>query len=797
MSESLERLCSYKMKGGKDEDKNTGPMFPRLHVNDTEKGGPRAPPRNKMALYEQLSIPSQRSASTLPTGHNTAPGPLPPVASLSQGAGNARSVFPPFYIPPSAPAHSDDNHNLHSSDGMHLRTKANKCESTSMKPTNYRTSNTSVRPLSTSECGSFPLSNSKKYILNNLGIDNDFSVPTFVDPGNTLCSTKDQHNVDKERLHPSCSTETSGNSAQKASSPICNSSTHLHSARDKHLKRTNTTDLWSRQHVRNHCKDNPLESLLSMDCAERSSSNPFTREKNVEPSKHAYVSPDQEHRSSPLDDLQGLRDKNNNGNSQQEYRAGILTENISCGDGILVEPMYPLGKGEVLPMRNEFHSRASVGNGRESCNEFREDQIHGMLQVADVDRNDDASETSMVDSIAGFDISPDDVVGVIGQKHFWKARREIVSQQRLFAVQVFELHRLMKVQKLIAGSPHLLLEDTAYLTKSPVKASPPKKLSSEYMLESPPQIVKQKAVPQKPKQSTECAGENAGVKPLLPSVTDSVNRELVNQQSSHGPYHGSPALPSATDNNKIGWSFPAPPQNQWLVPVMSPSEGLVYKPYAGPCPPAAGFVAPIYGGCGPMGLPSMGGEFPSPYGIQASHHQGIGVLPCAPPLAQPFFSPYGMPIMNPVMSASSIEHMNHFTGSLSHGQAEHFSTGQGNFNTHSRTSRNISNQKSEAISSSFPKFQKIKESEVQGSTASSPGGKTREERAGKVSEGRDALPLFPMATAAENPNEPLQTQNIDQQHTRVIKVVPHNRRSATESAARIFQSIQEGRHQCD
>ncbi|KAL4559477.1 hypothetical protein LXL04_031615 [Taraxacum kok-saghyz] len=34
-----------KMKRGKDQDKTMGPMFPRLHVNDSEKGGPRAPPR--------------------------------------------------------------------------------------------------------------------------------------------------------------------------------------------------------------------------------------------------------------------------------------------------------------------------------------------------------------------------------------------------------------------------------------------------------------------------------------------------------------------------------------------------------------------------------------------------------------------------------------------------------------------------------------------------------------------------------------------------------------------------------
>ena len=58
------------MKAGKDEEKIMGPMFPRLHVNDTEKGGPRAPPRNKMALYEQLSIPSQRfNPRVLPLTH--------------------------------------------------------------------------------------------------------------------------------------------------------------------------------------------------------------------------------------------------------------------------------------------------------------------------------------------------------------------------------------------------------------------------------------------------------------------------------------------------------------------------------------------------------------------------------------------------------------------------------------------------------------------------------------------------------------------------------------------------------
>ncbi|RRT84525.1 hypothetical protein B296_00000835 [Ensete ventricosum] len=80
------------MKGGKEEGKIMGPLFPRLHVNDADKGGPRAPPRNKMALYEQHTVPSQRvnrPSSALPLPHQNAclmvpSNPLSQVSSLSR-----------------------------------------------------------------------------------------------------------------------------------------------------------------------------------------------------------------------------------------------------------------------------------------------------------------------------------------------------------------------------------------------------------------------------------------------------------------------------------------------------------------------------------------------------------------------------------------------------------------------------------------------------------------------------------------------------------------------------------------
>lgn len=40
---------------------------------------------------------------------------------------------------------------------------------------------------------------------------------------------------------------------------------------------------------------------------------------------------------------------------------------------------------------------------------------------------DDLSETSMENSMSGLDITPEDVVGIIGWKHFWKVRKAIVK----------------------------------------------------------------------------------------------------------------------------------------------------------------------------------------------------------------------------------------------------------------------------------------------------------------------------------------------------------------------------------
>ncbi|KAK0598164.1 hypothetical protein LWI29_032179 [Acer saccharum] len=487
-------------------------------------------------------------------------------------------------------------------------------------------------------------------------------------------------------------------------------------------KGSNPGDLRSRLFVRNQIEDNVKVFQPRQDLVERPASITSSRDRNLVDAssgwplkvtsfkslKRTYSSMmNQETRSNSMDILKALHGTN----------VQLNHEFLAARDEIDKENVFKV-RTESMSLGDDNSSpKNGLENGRECCG----DKNGKPVKVRKVDRHDDVSNTCMMDSISVLGLSPDNVVGMIGEKQFWKARRAIIDQQRVFAVQVFELHRLMKVQKLIARSPHLLLDDQLYMNKPHLDMSLVKKLPPKSILQTSPQIiVKPKDNSQKPDLRMECEDENA--------------------------------------------------------------VGLVYKPYTGPCPPTAGFVAPFYGSCGPVSLTPAGGDFLSTaYGVPASHQQGIGILPGNPPLGQTYFPPYGMPVMNPSISSSAVKQMSPFPGTWT--KDNHLSVGDINFIMPNQSSCDMSSQMSRAISCCLGKFQDSKESEVQGSTASSP--------AAERAKG-DALPLFPMEPIVQASDQNAQT---NEQQSRVIKVVPHNPRLATESAARIFQSIQEGRKQ--
>ena len=201
----------------------------------------------------------------------------------------------------------------------------------------------------------------------------------------------------------------------------------------------------------------------------------------------------------------------------------------------------------------------------------------------------------------------------------------------------------------------------------------------------------------------------------------------------------------------------------------------------------------VCGGCGPFGSTPMAGNFVKPtYGVPSSHHQGMGVLPVPPSPGHTYFPPYGMSVMNPAMSTSAVEQMHWFAGPGSHGHTDQLSGGGTNSNLQHQSSCNMPSRKNVTIPHA-KKFQPSNDSGLQGSTANSTGVRALV-RTNQNAEGSDALQLLPMVQVI--PDGVPQSHDIGQP-TRAIKVVPHNPRTATASAARIFQSIQAERKQQD
>lgn len=309
-------------------------------------------------------------------------------------------------------------------------------------------------------------------------------------------------------------------------------------------------------------------------------------------------------------------------------------------------------------------------------------------------------------------------------------------------------------------------------------------MPSKYVTESRPPLIKPKHNPHKPNPDSEFIDDNIVRKLPLTSVNIITSKDLISEHSNHVKI-SSHLSPTSLSNNSAAApiSFQPHPGNQWLIPVISPSEGLVYKPYTGPCPPPAGFMAPAYGGYGPISLNPGSGDFlNAAYGAPASNQRGMGVLSSTPPLGQTYFPPYGMPVMHSPLSRSAAEKMNPFGGCHSNETENTLSCKEMDFTIPQQRSCNMSSQLSQVVSRHIGKFQAPRGSELQGSTASSPSERTK----------GNALPLFPIVPTVQELDRNKQTS---EHQSPVIKVIPHNPRSATESAARIFQSIQEERRQ--
>ncbi|XP_038985216.1 protein HEADING DATE 3B-like [Phoenix dactylifera] len=744
------------VKGGKEDEKIMRPMFPRLHVNDTDKGGPRAPPRNKMALYEQLSIPSHRFNSTAASVF-----PLPPhnastpVSSASnQGGGHERSVLSPYYIPPDAPAHKFRKVHSHSSNGKIPRSTIRKFKRP-VRHGNQRSSHAACSIAGYNLLDSHDVYDRK----NSSEEDDDFRVPTFVHSESAKCSSKNMPVKETQK-----SSASGVNELAESYSCTMNSSALLSNSYDKPLEQKSACAVNSRKHESNHSEKMHEETRGIKEQTEEFAFHTENREKLSELLTFSKASLD--HECIRIRNAIEKTCYGDIGRSQESYDNGCLGE-LGCLDS-----RYAIENGDARLTSGCF-SKSSLRNSHkdqnmaDNCYRKLGDKASVSLELRDGDRNGEMSDTSM-DSIAGLNISPDDVVGVIGPKQFWTARTAIINQQRIFALQLFELHRLIKVQKLLAASPHLLLGDN-HGSNSSMSELPTKNLPAEFNVELQP-LTEQRDDIQEQNQNIKCPAEKRGVH-TSPSPDGGLSKKL-DQLPSCEPCSGKPSTVPVAPDNRAGPLCFQSPTNQWLVPVMSPTEGLIYKPYTGFCPPTAGFMAPIYGSCGPLPLQVVGDFMNQGYGVPASHQQlDMGGTPFRShgvPLNY-FPAPYGLPVVNPLIPTSVVEHVRSMTRPME--QTEQYSQG----------SCNMLNLENEAFGGCSWKLNVSKGCELQGSTASSPCERVQ----GK---GRDAL---------DHPVTPPTEDSRQLSQSNVIKVVPHNASSATECAARIFRSIQEERQRLD
>ncbi|KMT01723.1 hypothetical protein BVRB_9g211780 [Beta vulgaris subsp. vulgaris] len=364
------------IKNGKAETKITGPLFPRLHVDDTKKAGPRAPPRNKMALYhEQLSILPQRFSNT-----TTSILPPPPVhgciltnmSSSNQVVSTERSLVSPYKNSP-ASAHSNGKQTPRSYEGL---ISDNTSMNFTKKSIQTNVAEKSLAKFTCKSFESFSLSHPKRPIINK--DEAELRVPMFMHPHLILDSSNNHSGSTKDKL------------LVGASCPLELQTT----TSAKEVKTVMSTDLESELNVRGFNSDK-LEAHEAVQVHD----------------KKLISIPEgsQEH------------DRNLTRDEQSESSDIMVNEtDISRVRRHMVMPRQVKKVSEGVNHTRDVHQR-TLDDG----NQLEESRFCTSLVNLE-DRNEDRSHTPVKDCASGAVISSDAVVEMIGQKYFWQARKTII-----------------------------------------------------------------------------------------------------------------------------------------------------------------------------------------------------------------------------------------------------------------------------------------------------------------------------------------------------------------------------------
>lgn len=295
-----------------------------------------------------------------------------------QGSGHKRKLGFPLHLTPSPPTH-----------------QAEKCHA----------------PLSDGANGSAPLAKLEQ--RKRAREEDDFMVPVFVQSKGDQRVGEPHNGIDKEKL--------TARSPTPSEPPM-----KTQNACEKGPTQIKLMVLNSRQEVATESEENPTMGAPCRFFSGKSSMNQSVQGNSDLPFKEAKAPPNQESRGHLVHNFSRFHD--NEACIRQESRTDSQLDSLTLVDG-LVESTKDKEKETSSQAISNSPSEEDLNspNVHDNDSEFDGDKMCISLQIENVDRTDDVSETSMVDSMVGLDISPDDVVGIIGQKHFWKARRAIAK----------------------------------------------------------------------------------------------------------------------------------------------------------------------------------------------------------------------------------------------------------------------------------------------------------------------------------------------------------------------------------
>lgn len=188
-------------------------------------------------------------------------------------------------------------------------------------------------------------------------------------------------------------------------------------------KMRRATDLKSRHFVRNHAEDNPKMHQTSQNPVERSASVLFATDKNFVDTSSCPLAAVKDNKTSNQEHAAMNQEHKSSSTVNLNKECLGVCDRMTLGGHIRGEPTRGMVRevSSNVRMRSESCSRPLLLDeclGEKNC---------GTLEVGNVNKDDDISETSMVDTALHPDVSPDDVMGAIGEKHFLKARRAIVK----------------------------------------------------------------------------------------------------------------------------------------------------------------------------------------------------------------------------------------------------------------------------------------------------------------------------------------------------------------------------------